>query len=134
MRVESVSPGESDSIPAPRGARIAKATLVVTIVLGAQALWLLIPAGTLWMVSRVVDSTVSAFFIALVATPVALVAFSYLLGVANRRYLRLAGPGPRRGPLDAVLPPTIVLALVASLVWLVFFAGHLPYGQEQLIP
>lgn len=134
MRVERVSSGESDSIPTPRGVRIARATLTVTIVLGAQALWLVIPAGTLWTVSRVVHSTESAFFTALVATPVALVAFSYLLGVANRRYLRLAGPGARRGPLDAVLPPTIVVALVAGLVWFVFFASHLPYGQEQLIP
>lgn len=132
--MEKVTPEESVSIPTSPGARTARVTLAVTIVLGAQALWLLIPAGTLWMVGRVVDSTESAFFTALLATPAALIAFSYLLGAANRRYLRLADPGSRRGPLDAVLPATIVLALVAGLVWFVFFASHVPSGQEQLIP
>jgi hypothetical protein len=115
------------------GARYALATLAVAIVLGAQALWLLIPAATLWVIGQIVSTAEMAFFVAMLAIPAAVVAFAGLLGAANRRYLRLAGRDGR-GPLEAVITPTIVLATIALLVWLVFFAAHAPSGREQLIP
>lgn len=118
----------------PPGVRFARAILALAIVLGAQALWLLIPAAMLWMVGQVAKTTESAFFVAMVAIPTALVAFAWLLVSANRRYLRLAGRATGRGPLEAIITPTIVLALIALTVWLVFFAAHAPSGREQLIP
>ena len=129
-------PGGPASIEesAPRGPRIARATLAVAIVLGAQALWLLVPAATLWLLGRLVDSTEWLLLVALLAIPTALAGFAYLLGVANQRYLRLAGRRAGRGPLEAVLPATIVLALITASVWFVFFASHAPSGREQLIP
>lgn len=119
----------------PRGgARVARAVLALAIVLGVQALWLLVPIATLWAVGRLVDTTESAFFVAMLAIPAALVAFAFLLAAANRHYLRLAGRGAGRGPLEAVLPASIVLALLTLSVWFVFFASHAPSGREQLIP
>jgi hypothetical protein len=125
---------ESVEMPRPRDARFARAILTVAIVLGAQALWLLLPVATLWAVGQVADTTEQAFFAAMLAIPAAVIAFAWLLGSANRRYLRLTGRGAGRGPLEAVITPTIVLALIALSVWLVFFASHAPSGREQLIP
>lgn len=127
---EAVAIGSTDS----RGARTARAALAVAIVLGSQALWLLIPAATLWLLGGLLGSTEWVTLTALLAIPAALIAFACLLGIANRRYLRLAGRSAGHGPLEAVLPATIVLALVAASVWFIFFASHLPSGQEQLIP
>lgn len=128
--------GQSGSVkrPAPRGARLGTLALGAVIVLGAQALWLLVPPATLWMLSRLVDSTPLLPLAALLAVPGAIIGFACLLAAANRRYLRLSGRGPGQGPLDAVIPGTIVLALVCGTVWFVFFANHLPSGREQLIP
>ncbi|MBS1886316.1 MAG: hypothetical protein JSU06_03920 [Actinobacteria bacterium] len=122
----------SAEAPTPR-ARFARTILAVAIVVGAQALWLLIPAATLWTVGQIVDTTEAAFFIAMLAIPAAVVAFAWVLGAANRRWLRMAGRGGQ-GPLEAVISPTIVLALIALSVWLAFFAAHAPSGREQLIP
>jgi hypothetical protein len=126
--------GSIETAAPPRGARAASLALAVAIVLGAQALWLLVPAATLWVLGQLLDSTEGLFFAALLAVPAAIVAFAWLLVVANRRYLRLSGGAGGRGPLDAVLPPTIVLALLGATIWFVFFANHMPSGREQLIP
>lgn len=136
MHRERARPEEPSSTEgrAPRGAGIASAMLAVAIVLGAQALWLLVPAATLWVLGRLVDSTEWLLLAALLAIPTALAAFAYLLGVANRHYLRLAGRRAGRGPLEAVLPATVLLALITASVWFIFFASHMPSGREQLIP
>ncbi len=132
--IDMVRGARSTGGPAPRGAKLASVALGAAIVLGAQALWLLVPAGTLWLVGRLLDSTAGVLVVALVAIPAALAAFACLLAAANRRYLRLTGRSGGEGPLEAVLPATIVLALLGTLVWFVFFAAHVPSGREQLIP
>jgi p-aminobenzoyl-glutamate transporter AbgT len=38
------------------------------------------------------------------------------------------------GPLESMLPISIVLAIIALVLWLALFANHLPLGREQLVP
>jgi hypothetical protein len=59
-----------------------------------------------------------------------------MLAAANQRYLRLIGDrgGWRRGPLEAALPASVVIAILAALLWFIFFANHGLAAHEQLIP
>jgi hypothetical protein len=117
-------------------ARLEAAGLAFLIVLGCQALWLVVPVGTLWLSTRFIGSSAGILIFGLVAMPLALAGVTWLLAAANRRYLRLAGARRswRRGPLEAILPGSIMFALLTAAVWFVFFANHLPSGREQLIP
>jgi hypothetical protein len=69
--------------------------------------------------------------IGFVAMPLALGVAGWMFSAANRRYRRLPGARRtwRRGPLEAVLPASMVLALVTVTVWFVFFANHMPTGR-----
>ncbi len=120
--------------PTPWGVKVGSLALGTAIVLGAQALWLLVPVATLWLVGRLLDSTAGVLVVALLAVPAALAAFTCLLAAANRRHLRLTGRSRDEGLLEAIMPATIVLALLGVSVWFVFFAAHVPSGREQLIP
>jgi hypothetical protein len=110
--------------------------LAVLIVLGCQVLWLVVPVGTLWLLTRLTGDPAAILIAGLVAMPVALGGVAWMLGAANRRYLRLVGDrgGWRRGPLEVALPASIMIGLVTALIWFVFFANHMPTGREQLIP
>jgi len=117
------------------GARRRAAALAVLIVLGCQVLWLVVPVGTLWLLTRVTGDPAVILISGLVAMPLALGGVAWMLAAANRHYLRLMrGGGWRRGPLEAALPPSIMIALLTAVVWFVFFANHMPSGREQLIP
>jgi hypothetical protein len=116
-------------------ARLEAALLALLIVLGCQALWLVVPIGTLWLMTRFIGDAAGLLIVGLIAMPVALGAAAWMLSAANRHYLRLPGArGSRRGPLEAAVTPSIVLAIVTATVWFVFFANHMPTGREQLIP
>lgn len=110
--------------------------LAVLIVLGCQVLWLVVPVGTLWLLTRLTGDPAAILIAGLVAMPVALGGVAWMLGAANRRYVRLVGArgGWRRGPLEVALPASIMIGLVTALIWFVFFANHMPTGREQLIP
>lgn len=116
--------------------RLEAGLLSFLIILGCQALWLIIPVGILWLLTRVFGEAAEILIVGLVAMPLALGAAGWMLSAANRRYLRLPGARRawRRGPLEAVLPASMVLALLTVTVWFVFFANHMPAGREQLIP
>lgn len=118
------------------GAQLEAGMLAVLIVLGCQVLWLGVPVGTLWLLTRITGDPAGVLIAGLVAMPVALGGVAWMLSAANRRYLRLVGArgGWRRGPLEVALPASIMIGLVAALTWFVFFANHMPAGHEQLIP
>jgi hypothetical protein len=118
------------------GARLEAGALAVLIVLGCQALWLVVPVGTLWLLTRFIHATADCLIACLILMPVALGAVAWMLSAANRRYLRLmAGRGGwRRGPLEAALPASVMIAMLTAVVWFVFFANHMPAGPEQLVP
>jgi hypothetical protein len=119
-----------------RGAGLEAILLAVLIVLGCQALWLVVPIGTLWLLSRFLPTAAECLIVGLVVMPVALAGVAWILAAANRRYLRLVGDqgGWRRGPLEVALPASIMIAIVAGLIWFIFFANHGLAAHEQLIP
>jgi hypothetical protein len=118
------------------GARLEAGVIAVLIVLGCQALWLVVPVGTVWLLTRLTDDAAAILIAGLVLMPVALAGVTWLLSAANRRYLRLVGDrgGWRRGPLEVALPASVMIGIVTGLIWFVFFANHMPTGREQLIP
>jgi hypothetical protein len=115
-------------------ARLEAGLLALLIVLGCQALWSLVPVGTLWLLTRLSADPAAILIAGLLAMPVTLGAVALLLSAANRRYLRLPGARRGRGPLEAALPYSILLAVGTMTVWFIFFANHMPSGREQLIP
>jgi hypothetical protein len=119
-----------------RGAGLEAILLAVLIVLGCQALWLVVPIGTLWLLTRLTEDAAEILIAGLVVMPLALAAVAWMLARANRRYLRLVGDrgGWRRGPLEVALPASIMIGIDTALIWFVFFANHMPTGREQLIP
>jgi hypothetical protein len=119
-----------------RGAGLEAGLLAVAIVLGCQALWLVVPVGTLWVLSRFLDTAAECLIVGLMVMPLALIAGAYILSAANYRYIRLMGDrgGWRRGPLEVALPASIMIAIVVGLAYFIFFANHGLAAHEQLIP
>jgi hypothetical protein len=115
-------------------ARLEAGLLALLIVLGCQALWSVVPVGTLWLLTRLSGDPAAILIAGLIAMPVTLGAVAWILSAANRRYLRLPGARRGRGPLEAALPYSIVLAVGTMTVWFIFFANHMPSGREQFIP
>lgn len=130
MVVRVVSSGANRSF----WARLEAGLLALLIVLGCQALWSAVPVGTLWLLTRLTADPAAILIVGLIAMPVALGAAAWMLSAANRRYLRLPGARRGRGPLEAALPYSIMLAAATMAVWFVFFADHMPSGREQFIP
>lgn len=128
-----------------RRARFEAGLLVAVIAVGCPVACLAVPVLVLWGLAHAFDSVVPILFVGLVAIPAAILAFLWLLSHVDRRYLEVRY-GRRRlredaedgwrpaGPLESILPPTVVLCLIGLLVWLVVFASHSPSGREQLIP
>jgi hypothetical protein len=118
------------------GGQLEAGLLAVLIVLGCQVLWLVVPIGTLWLLTRLTEDAAEILIAGLVVMPLALAGVAWMLAWANRRYLRLVGNrgGWRRGPLEVALPASIMIGIVTALIWFVFFANHMPTGREQLIP
>jgi hypothetical protein len=118
------------------GARLEAGLIAVGIVLGCQVLCMAVPVGTLWLLSRFLNTAAGCLIAGLVVMPIALIGVVWVLSAANQRYLRLVGDrgGWRRGPLEAALPASVMIAIVAALLWFIFFANHGLAAHEQLIP
>ena len=118
------------------GAGLEAGALAVLIVLGCQVLWLVVPVGVLWLLTRLSGDAAVILITGLMVMPLALAGVAWMLARANRRYLRLMGDrgGWHRGPLEVALPASITIGIVTALIWFVFFANHMPTGREQLIP
>ena len=75
--------------------------LAVLIVLGSALLWMGVPVAGLWLSARVTGDPLGAVLFALLAIPVTMVAFGWLLSRVNARYEALRGGAPfvgRRPP------------------------------------
>jgi hypothetical protein len=119
-----------------RGARLEAGFIAVGIVLGCQVLCMAVPVATLWLLSRFLGTAAECLIAGLAVMPVALIGVVWLLSAANQRYLRLVGDrgGWRRGPLEAALPASVMIAILAALLYFIFFANHGLAAHEQLIP
>ena len=127
------------SAPRPAG-RLAAGFLLVLLAAGSLTLWIGVPAGWLWVASKITDSEPSHFVAAIVGTPVAIVLFGLLLAWINGLYLRVRWashepneyehedeePRPVRGPLEPMLAASLALALIVLTVWFFVFAENPP--------
>jgi hypothetical protein len=110
--------------------RAAAGFLLLLLVIGSLALWIGIPVATLWVLSKLTESSTYHFVFGLIGVPLAMALFAPFLIWVNALYLRVTGEytseededPPRRlhGPLEPILIACFVVALVALFVW--FFA------------
>ncbi len=126
-------------------ARLEARFLLAVIAIGCQVACMVVPIVVLWALARTFSSVALVLIAALVAIPVAVVALVWLLGLVDRRYLVVRygrrtlaedeeDEWRRPGPLEAILPVSVTLAVIGLVVWFVWFAAHAPSGREQFIP
>ena len=120
--------------------RLASAALVAILGSGSLGLWTIVPAGWLWIASRVSEKYLPIYLIALVGCPLTMLLWGWGLYRINRVYLRVSGQGHATEPtnwqqsagtkrpmmlLDVLLTASAALALIALFVWF-FFLAHEP--------
>jgi hypothetical protein len=114
--------------------RLVAAFLLLLMVIGSLALWLVVPAGSLWVLTQLSESKTFHLFVGLLGVPAAMILFAPLLFWLNALYLRVTGhwvydeeeDRPRRlhGPLEPILLWSLLLALIALFVWFFVFAEN----------
>lgn len=115
--------------------RLAAAFLLALMAVGSLVLWIGVPVGSLWAASKLSDSGTGHLLIALPLVPAAMIVWGTFLFWLNALYLRVIGvltepedpdepPRPIRGPLEPLLVASLVLAIVAFLVWFFAFAEN----------
>jgi hypothetical protein len=115
--------------------RLAAAFLLCLMAVGSLVLWIGVPAATLWVSSKLVDSLAGHFVISLPMTLAAMIAWGAGLFWLNALYLRVTAffeepddpdepPRRIRGPLEPILVGSLVIALVALFVWFFGFAEN----------
>jgi hypothetical protein len=106
--------------------------------IGSLVLWIGLPAGVLWALSQVTESSTQHFVGALIAVPAAMVLFAPALFWLNGLYLRVIGAlraeeddEERRwrlgGPLELFLYASMAIALAALFAWIFFLGERPPY-------
>lgn len=128
--------------PPRRGERLAGAFVLAVMALACAIFWIGIPAGLLWGLGELTDSSTTHFVGAILGIPMAMIVFAPVLFWLNNLYLRVTGVVRRleedelesgwqrrvRGPLEPMLVVCFVLAGVAFLVWFFVLAenpGHI---------
>jgi hypothetical protein len=138
------SPAEVN--PKPAGL-LFRAAMILLMGIGSIAMWLGVPIGLIYAVSKLVDSTqpqLGPYLIILFGVPIGMTLIGKCLGALDRYYIRKTGGiqeryragwlrsmrGERKDPgtsnwkvLDAVMIVSVSLAGLAMGVWFFFFAG-----------
>ena len=115
--------------------RVVSAFLLVLMSVGSLVLWIGVPAGSLYLASKLVDSLAGHFVLALPMTLAAMIAWGSGLFWLNALYLRVNGffdepedpdepPRRIRGPLEPILIASMFFALVSLFVWFFVFAEN----------
>jgi hypothetical protein len=117
--------------------RLAQAFLLGLMAVGSLALWIAVPVGCWRGAQHLASSNAEAYLLALAMTVAAMIAVGALLVWINRLYLRVSGviaryeaekaeygSAPRflRGPLEPMLLASLLVAIVALVVWFLVFA------------
>jgi hypothetical protein len=134
---------QTAAIPIHRGVptRVLGYVLAVLIFLGSLVMWIGIPLGWVWLVSRVADHYPDVYAGALFGCPVTMVLLGLLLARLNALHLRVTGGQADRGRtawlrstsgdrltrrprtvLDTSMVVSVVIAIVAMAIWYFFFA------------
>lgn len=112
--------------------------MLVVLAVSCLVFWIAIPAGTLWALGHATDDPGVHFVAGLLGVPLAMVAFSPVLLMLNRLYLRVTGVLARleedeseadwrrrvRGPLEPMLAVSFVAAAAVICVWFFTAAGN----------
>jgi hypothetical protein len=130
----------------PSPDRAAAGCLAVAIVLGSALMWLGVPVAGFWVAARITGEGVSAVLFALIAIPLTMAGFGWLIYRASVRYEALRGgperrPGPpawrvslseeratnrrragRRQLADIAMTVSAAAALLVLTIWFFFFA------------
>ena len=115
--------------------------LAALIFLGSLVMWIGVPLGWLWLVSRFADHYPDVYAGALFGCPATMVLLGLLLARLNAVHLRISGAHASRGRtawlkslsgdrvasrdwtvLDRSMVVSVVIAIVALGVWYFFFA------------
>jgi hypothetical protein len=128
------------------GRRLVAALLIALMAVGSILLWLGIPVGWLYLVSRMVSSSqpsMGPYVLVLVGIPASMVVVGKVLAKLNRAYGQLTDTTPSgrvRNPwmkslrgerdsgrsrtiLDVVMVWSVALALLCFAIWFFVFAG-----------
>lgn len=120
--------------------------LIALMVVGSLAMWIAVPIGWLWIASQLQSTTqpkMWLYVMVLIGIPVSMVIVSRALSTVNRWYGEVTGEqtdfrfrapwmksmrGERghnrpRTVLDLVMVLSVSIALIAGLIWFLFFAG-----------
>jgi hypothetical protein len=126
--------------------RLLGALLIGLMAVGSVMLWIGIPVGWLYLVSRMVDSaqpSMGPYVLVLVGIPATMIVMGKVLAVLDRTYGRVTGTTPRarvqspwhrslrgdrrpvrgRSVLDVVMVCSVALAVLCFAVWFFLFAG-----------
>jgi len=141
---------EARGAPPPRrpgaGRLLVAALLVALMAIGSILMWLVIPAGWLWLGSQLQQGatpTLGPYLLVLVGIPVSMVIVGKGLAGLDRAHATVTGKGSRsrvqqpwhksmrgergsghqRTVLDVVMISSVSLALLAFGVWFFAFAG-----------
>jgi hypothetical protein len=124
------------------GDRVAAGFLLVVLTVGSLALWVGVPAGWLWLASKIADSGSAHLALGIVGMPVAIVLFALVLAWINRLYMRVVWSQRQleeleefddedvgelripRGPLEPLLVVSLVLSVVALFAWFFVLAEN----------
>src|SRR4051794_10789151 len=122
------------------------AFLILLMAVGSILLWIGIPVGWLYLVSRLVDSSqpsMGPYVLVLVGIPATMIAMGKVLAILDRAYGRVTRAAPQarapmpwhrslrgdRSParahsvLDVVMVASVTLAVLCFAVWFFLFAG-----------
>ena len=112
--------------------------LLALMGVGSLVLWIVLPAGVLWGLSKETESSTEHFVAAVIAVPAAMLLFAPFLLWLNGLYLRVIGvlrpeeddeglPWRLGGPLELFLIASMAIALTALLAWIFFLGERPPY-------
>lgn len=147
----NVSQAETTSAhPRPAGP-LFRLTVILVMGIGSIAMWLGVPIGLIYAVSKMVDSTqpsMGPYMIILFGVPIGMTIIGKGLGALDRYYIRRTGGMQERyragwlksmraesrhthssqwKVLDVVMIFSVTLAGIAMGIWFLFFAGS-PIG------
>jgi hypothetical protein len=124
------------------GDRLAAGFLLVLLTIGSLTLWVGVPAGWLWLASKIADSGSAHLALGIVGMPVAIVLFALVLVWINGLYMRVVWSQRQlealeelddeddeelripRGPLEPLLVVSLVLSVVALFAWFFVLAEN----------
>ena len=114
--------------------RLVAGFLLVLMAAGSLALWVVVPAGSLWALTQLSESKTFHLFVGIFGVPVAMMLFAPLLFWLNGLYLRVTGhwgydeeedrPRRLRGPLEPILLWSLLIAFAALCFWFFVLAKN----------